>query len=147
MIETSTGSFLDFLSGGASFLSGELTLGRTCVLVSHFGTVDGDGFVGVSVSAVVSGSARVGDISQSDSSDLRFVAASDAVSADAFVDDGVVVAYDIIVDDGRIVVDLFCSIATDSVIVTVVLTSAEVASIDEGVVAVTQPESEADTDS
>jgi hypothetical protein len=131
LVETSTGAFLDLLPSGPCFLSGELTLGRTCLVVSDFGTIDRDRFSGISVATTVSGLSRVGHIGQGHSPYFGIGASIDSVPADALVDDGVVIPNDIVVDHGGVVVDLLGTIAIDPVIVLRVVASTEVAAIDE----------------
>ncbi len=88
--------------------------------------------------------AGIPHIPQGDLADLLRSSPGEAVPADALVDDGVVVADDVVVDYGGLVVNLLrmSSVQAASVLVP----AAEVAAVHEGVVAVAEPEAESGAD-
>ena len=128
--ERTSRAIFNLLSGGSDFLPRQLSLRWARGRVAHFGTVDGDGFISA-VASAINGSSGVGDICEAHLSNFRLGSAIDPVATDAFVDDRVVVANDVVVDDSRVVVDLLDSIVIDAILVPVVLAPTEVAAIHE----------------
>ena len=124
----------------------QLTFARSCLPISHFGTIHWNGFLLIAVSASVGRAAGISNVSEANLADFGVCAAVDTISTDSFVDDGVVVSNDVIVDNGRVVVDLFAAVTIDPIIMAVVVPSPEVAAIDEGVVVVSESEAESSTD-
>lgn len=100
----------------------------------------------IAVSASIGRAAGISNVSEANLADFGVCAAVDSISTDSFVDDGVVVPNDVVVDNCRVVVDLFAAVTIDPIIVSVVVPSSEVAAIDEGVVAVSESEAESSTD-
>jgi len=89
---------LDLVSCGSGFLQSELPLGRLGLLAGHFGAIDRDRFVLIAGSRIRGRVFGVGDVSQGHSSDLGLVPAGHALTADALVDDHVVVAVNVVID-------------------------------------------------
>lgn len=116
-------------------MSRQLAFGGAGFLVNHFGSVNWNDFVLIG-GAGADGWIDGGDVSESDFSDFGEVASGDSVSADAFVDDCVVVADDIVVHYGGTVEDLSGFLMVDEAAVMVMM--AEVFSGDKSVMAMAQ---------
>lgn len=95
---SSFGVFLNLVPRGADFLASELSIGRLRFVAGHFGAVDWNGFTLITCSRILSGVSGIGDISQGNASDFGCVTACQAVAANAFVDDRVVVTDDVVIN-------------------------------------------------
>ena len=116
-------------------MSRQLAFSGAGFFVNHFGSVNGNDFVLIG-GAGADGWIDGGDVSEGDFSNFGEVASGNSVSADAFVDDCVVVADDIVVHYGGIVEDLSGFLMVDAAAVMVVM--AKVFSGDKSVMVMAQ---------
>ena len=114
-------------------MSRQLAFGGSSFFGNHFGAVNGNDFVLIDGAARTDGLTGGGDVSKSDFSDFGNIAAGNSISADALVDNRVVVANDVVVHYGRVVEDLLTFPLADAAAMMVMM--AEVFSGNKGVMA------------
>ena len=121
-----------------------MPLTRPCLGAGDLGTVDRDGFVAIATTAALGSATRVGDVVEPNASDFVPVAGGESFATESFVDDRIVVTHDVVVDDGRVIVDLFGLISSHVMVpaATIAMCSTELPTIDEGVVSVGEAEAE-----
>ena len=124
-------------------MSRQLAFGGAGFLGNHFGAVNWNDFVLIGCVGVSNGLVGGGNVSEGDFSDFGKVVSGNSVAADAFVDNRVVVADDVVVHYGGVVEDLLGFSMVDAAAMMVVMS--EVFSRDKSVMAVAQSEVEADT--
>ena len=127
----------------ARSLSRQLVFGGADLFVNHFGAVNWNDFVLIGCAGGSDGLIGGSDVSEGDFSDFGEVTSGNSVAADAFVDDRVVVADDVVVHHGGIVEDLLSFPMVDAAAMMVVM--AEVFSRNKSIMAVAESEVEANT--
>ena len=118
-------------------MSRQLAFGGAGFFVNYFGSVNGNDFVligGAGADGLIGGS----DVSEGNFSNFGEIASGDSVSADAFVDDCVVVADDVVVHYGGVVKNLLGFPMVNVAAMMVVM--AEVFSRDKSIMAMAQSE-------